>query len=299
MDSPLELMSRTTGADRPAPDAAGQAGHATSPSGNGRKRVLLVDDEESILASLRRLFRREPYDLITANCSRQALQLLEQNPVQLVITDQRMPGTTGIELLREIRRRWPDTLRIVLSGYSEVSTLIAAINEGEIYKFVTKPWNDEELKLHVRRALEQYELVAENNRLTQEILERNKRLQELNELLDQRANDASTGLTCAQELFEAIDVGVVTIDETDLVVSANQEARRMLCPPGGGCTGLSARIVLPDDLYEQLAGAPLTDAASSTGRLTIRGRTHEWRVRPFVAGNNHRGKVLTLWEVVS
>ena len=175
----------------------------------GKRRVLLVDDEKKILASLRRLLRREDYELITANCGPEALELLEADPVQLIISDYRMPGMTGVELLREVRQRWPDTLRIILSGYSEVSTIIAAINEGEIYKFISKPWNDEEIKLHVRRALEQHELEEENKRMACEIAAQNERLRELNVMLEQRAADASTGLTSAQDLLETMKTAIL------------------------------------------------------------------------------------------
>ena len=94
-----------------------------------------------------------------------ALRMMEAQPFQLVISDQCMPAMTGLELLTEVRRRWPDTIRIILSGYTEVNTILAAINETAIFKFITKPWNDEEIKLNIVQALEQYELEAKYRRM--------------------------------------------------------------------------------------------------------------------------------------
>ena len=278
-----------------APSSDGCASRASAPH---ERRVMLVDDEENILASLCRLVRREPYEVVTANCGAEALQLMEEQPAQLVITDQRMPGMTGIELLREIRHHWPDTLRMILSGYSEVNTLIAAINEGEIYKFVTKPWNDEELKLHVRRALEQYELEAENRRLTQEIYKQNEKLRELNELLDQRAADATTGLTFAQELLEAIDVGVLTADENGLIVGADRRAKEIVCPPSGALIGIAACNALSDEMFGALFAKGTRTNLNTSGRLELEGTPIQWRGRRLGDAGACRGSVFTLWEEV-
>ncbi|MCH8343998.1 MAG: response regulator [Planctomycetes bacterium] len=300
MSSQPETIRPTSPSTHPpstlAPGSDGCAGQASAPHA---RRVMLVDDEENILASLCRLVRREPYEVVTANCGAEALRLMEEQPAQLVITDQRMPGMTGIELLREIQRHWPDTLRMILSGYSEVNTLIAAINEGEIYKFFTKPWNDEELKLHVRRALEQYELEAENRRLTQEIYKQNEKLRELNELLDQRAADATTGLTFAQELLEAIDVGVLTADENGLIVGANRRAKEIVRPPSGELVGIAACNALSDELHEALIAQGTPSDRDTSGRLELEGKPIQWRRRQLGDGGASRGSVFTLWEEVA
>jgi DNA-binding response OmpR family regulator len=259
------------------------------------RRVLLVDDEDSILAALRRLLRREPYETITARSAQEALRYMEDKPVDVIISDQRMPGTTGTELIHEIRKRWPSTLRIILSGYSEVSSIIAAINEGEIYKFISKPWNDEELKLHIRRAIEQSQLQADNRRMALEIMEQNRQLIELNQLLDQRAADASVGQTCTQDLIESVDVGVVAVDTDGLIVGANGRAHQFINVQGETIVGVPARTVLPPSLAEVVRGA----AASCSGRLCLEGRHLQWRVRPMSDECSYRGLVISLWEEVA
>jgi response regulator RpfG family c-di-GMP phosphodiesterase len=255
--------------------------------------VLIVDDEEGILSSLRRLLRREAYELITVANAKEALRVMEEQPVSLLISDYRMPGMSGTDLLLEVQRRWPETLRIVLSGYSEVKAIISAINEGAVYKFITKPWNDEEIKLHVRRALEQHALRAENQRMAREISLQNQRLRELNEQLDQRAADASRGLTFAQETLEMIDAGVVTIDVTGLVVTANREAVRLLAGRSGHCAGESAQRVLPETLWQAVSAEHLT---ASSGRVEIGGRRVQWRAGIIEAAGERRGVSLVLWE---
>ena len=127
---------------------------AASPAGNPAT-LLFVDDEANILAALKRLFRPLGYNILTAESGSEALALLEKEPVDLVICDMRMPVMNGAEVLEQARARWPDTVRILLTGYSDLDSTIAAINRGEIYRYIAKPWNDNDIVLTVRDALEQ------------------------------------------------------------------------------------------------------------------------------------------------
>src|SRR5919112_973961 len=119
-------------------------------------KIMVVDDEPANLRLLERLFRRD-YQVLTADSGAEALRLLEQHDVALLITDQRMPGMTGIELLKHTAPLRPHMVRIILTGYTDVTSLVEAINCGQVYKYVTKPWNNDELCLTVSRALEHYE----------------------------------------------------------------------------------------------------------------------------------------------
>jgi DNA-binding NtrC family response regulator len=124
----------------------------------GLKTVLFVDDEERLLNSLKRGLIDEPYKCLFANSGPQALEVLSKNPVQVIVTDMRMPEMNGLELLRLVREKYPDIIRIVLSGYTQITTLLTAINEGHIYKYITKPWKlEEEFKPQIRAALEYWE----------------------------------------------------------------------------------------------------------------------------------------------
>ncbi|SKA21282.1 EAL domain-containing protein [Novilysobacter spongiicola] len=124
------------------------------------RTLLLLDDEENVLRSLVRLFRRDGYQILTANSVREAFDLLASNPVQVIVSDQRMPDTSGTEFLAQVRDMYPDTMRMVLSGYTDLATITEAINHGAIYRFLTKPWNDDELREHIQDAFRAYERQA-------------------------------------------------------------------------------------------------------------------------------------------
>ncbi len=121
------------------------------------RTLLLLDDEENVLRSLVRLFRRDGYRILTANGVREAFDLLASNPVQVILSDQRMPDMSGTEFLTRVRELYPETVRMVLSGYTDLAAITDAINRGSIYRFLTKPWNDEELREHIQAAFRAYE----------------------------------------------------------------------------------------------------------------------------------------------
>ncbi len=121
------------------------------------RTLLLVDDEENVLRSLVRLFRRDGYQILTANSVSEAFDLLASNSAQVILSDQRMADMSGTEFLTRVRDLYPDTIRIVLSGYTDLATITDAINRGAIYRFLTKPWNDEELREHILDAFRAHE----------------------------------------------------------------------------------------------------------------------------------------------
>jgi type II secretory ATPase GspE/PulE/Tfp pilus assembly ATPase PilB-like protein/FixJ family two-component response regulator len=137
----------------------------TSEPRAGSYKLLLIDDDKSILCSLKRIFADENYTIFTSNDGPSALGLLATQKVNLVICDYQMPGMNGIDVLRTIKERYPKIIRIMLTGNSETGVIMAAVKDGAVYKFISKPWNDDELKLSVKLALAQYELIKENQKL--------------------------------------------------------------------------------------------------------------------------------------
>ena len=154
--------------------------------------ILLVDDEPSILSSLRRLLRPVGYRIQTAESGRAGLDILEQGPVDLVISDMRMPEMDGAKFLEQVRRRWPATTRILLTGYADVSSTIEAINRGEIFRYVSKPWDDNDLTLVVRDALESARLRNENTRLLALTQAQNEELKDLNTSLEDKVKQRTS-----------------------------------------------------------------------------------------------------------
>jgi DNA-binding NtrC family response regulator len=133
-----------------------------------KSQVLLVDDEPNITAGLKRALRREPYEIVTANSGREALEIMAAQPIDVVVTDEQMPGMSGSELLRTVCRRHPGTVRMMLTGQASLEAAIRAINEGEVYRFFTKPCNDADLRLTIRNALQQQTLMRQSRRLLRE-----------------------------------------------------------------------------------------------------------------------------------
>ena len=146
--------------------------------------ILCVDDEPHILSALRRLFRGQGYEVVTADSARAGLEVLASRQVDLIISDMRMPEMDGIEFLEQARQRCPDTLRLLLTGNADVRLILDAVNRGEIYRYITKPWDDHEMTLVVRHALERQGLEGERRRLEALSVQQNEQLRELNQSLE-------------------------------------------------------------------------------------------------------------------
>lgn len=188
-----------------------------------KNTVLVVDDEKGVLNSLQRLFRKEEFQVLTATSGREALEILSRFPVQLVISDQVMPGLRGIEFLKEVKRNWPETIRIMLSARDEIDTTLSAINQGEVYRFVLKPWKDRELVSVVKDGLNQYQLISENKKLQQLTEEQNEKLKKLNCYLETRVLQGTKEiLQKDQELhtiyFSAVQALAEAVEAKDVYV---------------------------------------------------------------------------------
>ncbi len=153
--------------------------------GVGQYTILFVDDEENVLNAMRRMFADEDYRILTAASGAMALSILENETVHLVVSDHRMPGMTGAELLKSIKERWPQTIRIMLTGHADVNSIMGAVKDGAVYKFITKPWNDEDLRLTVSLALQQYQLIHENRRLKEMTRTQQQKLKGYSALFDE------------------------------------------------------------------------------------------------------------------
>ncbi len=156
--------------------------------------VLFVDDEVNILKAIQRLLRNEDMEVLTASRPVEALELLDRTDAQLIVTDQRMPEMSGVDLLSSVRERHPDMVRMMLTGYTEMNIAVEAINRGEIYRLITKPWNDEEVKATLRQAFDHYDLKREIKRLNQVTREQNFKLQDMNKNLEGKVRERTKQL---------------------------------------------------------------------------------------------------------
>ena len=208
-----------------------------APAGQSAPVILCVDDEPNILSALRRLFRAQGYQVRIAEGGAAALQVLENEAIDLVISDMRMPVMDGAQFLQQVRTHWPDTVRLLLTGYADVQSIIDAINRGEIYRYITKPWDEHDMVLQVRHALERKALEAEKHRLELLAQRQNEELRALNASLEQRVVQRTAELGAAHDdLLQAnahLKAGYVT---TLKVFSTLIEMR------GGQLAGHSRRV---------------------------------------------------------
>ena len=250
------LLSQPMPADACATFIRDFAGLPTVAGGQAQERVLLlVDDEPNIAMSLKRLLRMDGYRILTATSGKEGLEILADNPVGVIISDQRMPEMTGVEFLGKVKDIYPDTIRIVLSGYTELKSVTDAINEGAIYKFLTKPWDDEQLREQVREAFQRHELKQENVRLARELERANGELSEINRALEMRVAEKTETLRhnigvlqVSQEILEHLPAGVIGIDDEGLIVIANRQADSLLAKGvAGSLLGSNAHDCLPEE----------------------------------------------------
>ncbi len=180
-----------------------------------RHTLLFVDDEENILKALRRLFHRTGHEILTARSGPEALEVLAERPVSLILTDQRMPGMTGTEMLTKARELRPDAVRIVLTGYADVKAAMEAINDGRVLRFLPKPWDDRGLLEVVEQALADLDLRRENAALQEQVRLQNEELRRLNTDLERRVRERTEELRQALERSDGL---VETLRRQNLAV---------------------------------------------------------------------------------
>jgi response regulator RpfG family c-di-GMP phosphodiesterase len=218
-----------------------------APNTNGTKApmILCVDDEPNILSSLRRLFRAKGFQVRTAEGGQAGLALLETETVDLVISDMRMPEMDGAQFLAQVRVRWPDTVRLLLTGYSDITLIIDAINRGEIYRYITKPWDDYDIVLIVRQALERQALELEKKRLEALTRRQNEELKTLNASLEARVEARTAELRVANDSLQSANEKLKSNFVTSIKVFSTLIEMR-----GGSLAGHSRRVA---DLSRRIA----------------------------------------------
>lgn len=224
------------------------------------RTLLIVDDEENIIRSLVRLLRRDGYHILTAISGYDGLKMLEDNNVGVVISDQRMPQMTGVEFLSKVKDLYPDTIRIVLSGYTDLNSITDAINQGAIYKFFTKPWDDDLLSANISDAFKTYELRQENEQLKKDLETANNELTKINENLEHSVEQKTReimfnlrALQVSQDVLENLPVGVLGIDSEGIIVIANQRANTIIGREGIPLVGCSIEKLISGAMNNLLA----------------------------------------------
>jgi response regulator RpfG family c-di-GMP phosphodiesterase len=266
-----------------------------------QRTLLCIDDEPNILNALKRLLRKEDFRLLTTGSGREGLEILDEEEVQVVVSDQRMPEMNGTEFLKEVKSRHPDIIRIILTGYTDIDTVTDAINEGHIYKFFLKPWNDQNLKLEIRQALEQYDLIKANRELHSRVLQQNEELKKINENLEQTILERTQSLEfqnralqISHAILDDLPLPILGVSSEMMVVMANKAVQEYMTQENrlevGGNIG---------DCFEKSVETGLGDCLDSLqrGRLSARcknGRLFDMELIPLTGRYRGQGIILTL-----
>ena len=243
-----------------------------------RPRILVVDDEEAILETMSFTFE-DDYEVHTANDPRRALDLLDtKGPFAVVLTDQRMPDMSGVEFVTEVWRRHPTTVRMILTGFSDMDAIIQAINDGHIYAYITKPWEPDHLKQLMKQAVEHHKLAVENERLVGD-------LQRVNRFLE--------------AVIDELDSGAIALDPDGVIRAANRPVREYFGlshdPRGRRLDELLADKGL--DAVRSAAGAVAEEGGATYYDVDL--ESHRFRItsRPLTANGEALGRVVLFREV--
>lgn len=261
--------------------------------------VLCVDDEKNILNSLKRLLRKENYELLTASSGPEGLQLMDEKKVHLVISDQRMPEMSGTDFLEKVKEKHPDVLRIILTGYTEVDAITGAINKGNIYKFFLKPWNDETLKLEIRKALEQYDLVEQNKTMADIIKKQNEELKIINDSLEKKVEERTHALELRNQALELsriildqLPFPVLGVDNEGYVAMANMKMMEFFAEDDQVGIGSQVGDFLSKEIEDQVVNATLSAIPLFLKDISMGGKTFSIESIPLSGRFKNKGSIL-------
>ncbi len=190
--------------------------------------LLCVDDDKGILNSLRRTLKGEDYEVTLANSGYEALEILKEKKVHVVLSDVMMPEMDGVELVSKIKQQYPDIIRLILTGTDDKNVTVKLINTGEIYRYIAKPWDTEELKYILRQSFEHFRLNNENKRLLQENKRISEELVEMNLTLQSDSTDKNNLLGIYTEILDMVEIPIIFINAFQRKAKANIAARDLL-----------------------------------------------------------------------
>ncbi|WP_258194501.1 response regulator [Janthinobacterium sp. PAMC25594] len=272
------------------PGTAVLAADAVQQPAAQRRTLLLVDDEPNILASLKRLLRRDGYHILTANSGQEGLDVLASHAVDVIVSDQRMPGMLGADFLRKAKLLCPQTIRIMLSGYTELQAVTDAVNEGAIFKFLTKPWEDHQLREHIAEAFRLKGIDDDNVRLNAQLRDANQALAAANAamqaLVHQQQHQISrdeVSLGIAREVLQFLPLPVIGLDDEGMIAFINAAAANLF-ERGAALLGNEAALVLPQ----------LFDGQDTPRLAAIDGQPYVVAVHPMGLHSRSRGSLVTL-----
>ncbi|MDH4394147.1 MAG: response regulator [Limnobacter sp.] len=296
-------------ADNPPPEGLTRFSHLSSSTSDEdfvlddmqSKHLLLVDDDPNLLVSLVRLLKKDGYDVHCAHSAREAFDILANHPIDVVLSDHRMPEMSGTDFLEQVKDIYPHTVRLVLSGFAELESVTEAINRGAIYKYLTKPCDDQNLRANIREAFQRHDMEQQNNRLKIELEHANAELVQLNHILEQRVIERNDRIQrdndfrhVIQEVFDHLPVGILGIDVSGDVMMINRIAAVNLDLGQGMAIGRSL-LCMPEELASAVEKF-LDDVEQIpvTFSLSIQDQTVKAALLPMGIFSKSRGCLVTL-----
>lgn len=217
-----------------------------------KHRLLLVDDEVNVIQTLKRVLHKENYDIHTASSGKEGLRILSESntPFSLIISDQQMPHMKGTEFLEQAKQIFPDTIRVLLTGYSDMDALIDAVNKGKIHKYVQKPWIPDDMVFQIRQLLVQYEIILKNKQLQALTEKQNAELKELNRRLDEKVQKRTLELRISNEKLRKEIIEYNLANEARLQLStAIEQADEIII-----IADLESTIIYVNPAFERVTG---------------------------------------------
>ncbi|MBN2420040.1 MAG: response regulator [Deltaproteobacteria bacterium] len=268
--------------------------------------ILIVDDEENILKSLKRLLHMDGYRVLTALTCDEGYKILNENEVQLIISDQRMPKSSGTEFLSKVKEDFPDIIRTIISGFTDVNTITESINKGHIYKFFFKPWNDNNLRLEIKQCLKQYELIKKNRELNEIVSKKNKDLELINAelkrindnleaIVEKRTKDLeiqNQALELSRAIFDDIPLPVLGISSDGMVVLCNKKASDIAPDNIYFETGRNISDYLPESAKKIFDNSLNCEEPASIDSCSIMGKDYKILIKPL--SGRFKGKGATV-----
>ena len=266
-----------------------------------KRTVLLVDDEKHILNSIKRLLRKENYKVLTADTGEKGLEILRKNEIHLVISDQRMPNMSGSDFLRKAKKISPKTVRVILSGYADVSVIVDAINLGQIYRFIGKPWDDGDLKDTIKQCLEYYDQQNNSTQASHEQEKAESKFSFNNDDIDSNLksrgignviNDLPIFLEFFQDVIDSLHIGIISVSKSYNILLTNNKALELIPKLRKSCNG--RKII--DIISQKLACSIQKSLSGETVKefLNIGNKKIYAILKPLIRENTVNGCVITL-----
>ena len=257
--------------------------------------ILIVDDEENILKSLKRLLHMDGYRVLTSLTCEEGYKILNENDVQLIISDQRMPKSSGTEFLSKVKEDFPHIIRTILSGFTDVNTITESVNKGHIYKFFFKPWNDNNLRLEIKQCLEQYELIKKNRELNEIVVNKNKDLELINaelkrindnleSMVEKRTRDLeiqNQALELSRAIFDDIPLPVLGVSSDGMIVLCNNKASDITSDNIYFETGRIISEYLPESAKKLFDNSLNCEEPATIDSCTIMGKDYKILIKPL------------------